>query len=212
MKIYDEFEAWMQNGAPEEKLGDESEYPIAGCREVIARAAKEAIDIEAERVLCVGPGSELIAGELYDEGCDVWIADESLDKLKSLVHEMPKAHFLHCDVFDVMPDLVYTEEFDAVICTYIMHRTSGEERVWAIEDFRSILSPDGRIIIGDICFWTTAEREICRRRCSDSWDADAAYIVYDDFRKLFDDNSIEFYRISHCSGVIVIEDDDYDDD
>ncbi len=211
MKNYDKFDAWMFCGAPERTFGDETEYPIAGCREVISRLIAETRALEPETVLCVGPGSESAATALYGDGCDVWIADRNMEKLKFLSSQMPKAHFLHCDIFDVMPDIAYEQQFDAIVCTYTMHTAGSEERLWAIEDFTAILSEEGRVIIGDVCFWTTAEREICRRRCRENWDNEANYIVYDEFRKLFDEHSIKFIRISHCAGIIILSDLVYDE-
>ena len=212
MKNYDKFDSWLFCGAPEGSLSDESEYPIAGCRQVISRVLSEARSLEPERALCVGPGSDVIANELYRKGCDVWIADSNLEKLQFLATQLPKAHFLHCDIFDVMPEAAYSQQFDVVVCTYIMHTTGGDDRLWTIEDFTSMLTQGGRVIIGDVCFWTTAEREICRRRCRNEWDSEASYIVYDEFRKLFQDNCTRFIRISHCAGVILLGDFSDDDE
>lgn len=212
MKIYDTFEEWMMNGAPVGELGDETEYPIAGCRRVIDQVLYDVLELAPESVLCVGPGSEKIADVLSKQNCDVWVADSNIDKLQCIAARLRNANFLHCDIFDIMPEVVYSHQFDAIVCTYIMHTTGGDDRLWTIEDFIAMLNDNGRLIIGDVCFWTTAEREICRRRCRDSWDSESHYIVYDEFRKLFDDGCVRFNRLSHCAGVITLGDFDCADD
>lgn len=204
MKNYDEFELWLLNGAPENELGDETEYPIAGCRRVLSEIIRSVRESCAETVLCIGPGSEQAARTLYAEECDVWLFDPSMERLSKFAVEMPMAHMFHYDVFDGMPAELFDTAFDAIICTYTAHMVGDDEKMWLIDDLISLLEDDGTLYIGDVCFRSSAEREICRRRCHETWDEEASYIVYDDFARYFDERCIRFSRISHCSGIIAL--------
>lgn len=202
MKNYDEFEQWLLRGAPDEEFGDETEYPIAGCREVLSEITESVLESSAQTILCIGPGSEYAARRLYDEDCDVWLFDPSMERLSGFAIEMPSAHMFHYDVFDGMPAELFDTAFDAVICTYTMHTVGDDEKMWLIDDLVSLLEDDGTLYIGDVCFWSSAEREICSRRCSETWDEEASYIVFDDFCRYFDERCVRFTRISHCAGII----------
>ena len=211
VKDYEKFEVWLQYGTPDGEMGDESEYPIAGCREVLAKIAKKIKKTKAESVLCIGAGSEIIARELYKDGRDVWIVDIlSFDEahMADLEAEMPEAHFLNYDFLEEMPEELDGLSFDAIACSYLLHIVGEEEKLVLIEELANMLSLYGTLYIGDVCFWTSAEHEICRRRCGESWDDEANYFVYDDFAKLFNsiygEGHISFLRISHCAGIIQI--------
>jgi len=222
MKIIDKFETWLTDGAPQGTLGDETEYPIAGCREVLARIEAEISKLNiGARVLLVGACGENIAINLYRKGYDVWFVSDTVEQLTRLSHKMPRAHMILSDVYDLGETLEYVASktntelyFDIIALTYIMHSASTEEQPWVVEQAYSFLLPGRKILIGDICFWTSAEREICRRRCSSTWDSEANYLVFDSFRNLFVNDCVTFTRLTHCSGVfsIVEPEFDYDDE
>ena len=224
MKNYDKFGEWILHGAARGELGDETEYPIAGCRETLERITDKILCRNAEKILCIGVGSEQVAIKLYNESCDVWIVETDPERLAVLQRVMPEANFISGEMleggessfFDMFCGLDSDDEddgqeieFDAIVWTYSAHRNNSEERMWILDDLTAILANEGVLYIGDVCFWTTAEREICRRRCRDFWDDDASYIVFDSFKSAvskeygFDDLT-RFTRISHCSGVIEV--------
>ncbi len=209
MKDYDQFELWLQRGAEAGAIGDETEYPIAGARKVLEGIAARACEMKPEKALCLGAGSEYAARALYNIGCDVWIIDLNAERLAELRREMPNAHFIHDDFLDEIPDEIFEDEFGVIICTYSMHFLNNESKFMLLSDLFSMLTDDGRLFLGDVCFWTTAEREMCRIRCREAWDSEASYIVYDRFcrdvsEEFGIDNLTRFTRVSHCAGIIEV--------
>ena len=206
MKNYEQFERWLTDGASPGAMGDETEYPIAGCRELLSGITARVRAQDAQSVLCMGAGSESIARDLYADGCEVYLIDMGADRAARFSGEMPGAHVIHCDFLDEIPEELYENEFDAVVFTYSAHVLSDEEKLWLIDDLADLLSESGVIYVGDVCFWTSAEREICRRRCRGTWDEDAGYIVYDDLRlaiaEMYEDGLTRFTRFSHCTGLV----------
>lgn len=222
MKNYETFEEWVLQGAIKGGIGDETEYPIAGCRETLERITEKIRRQGAEKILCIGPGSEQVAIQLYDDDCDIWIVENDPGRLAVLEAVMPEASFFGNDCLEGGEDSFFDMfggsefdaeddgqevEFDAVVWTYSAHRISDEKKMWMLDDLAATLSDEGVIYIGDVCFWTTAEREMCRRRCRSFWDDEASYLVYDSFKAWVDkeydfDDLTRFTRTSHCSGII----------
>jgi len=61
-----------------------------------------------------------------------------------------------------MPDLLKGKQFDYIICTYAIHHLQDEQKLTFIGELLDYLSPDGKILIGDVAFETKAEYEKCK--------------------------------------------------
>ncbi|MFC5735590.1 hypothetical protein ACFPWX_20010, partial [Cytobacillus gottheilii] len=93
-------------------------------------------------------------------------------------------------------------EYDFIVSTYTLHHLTDNEKISFITDLLSVLTDDGKILIGDIAFASRAELEQCKQDNQLNWDDDEFYFVYNEIKTPLEHIcKCEFVPISHCGGV-----------
>ena len=68
-----------------------------------------------------------------------------------------------------------------------------------------MIKKDGKILIGDVAFKTREMLNICKQDNLERCDSDEFYFVYEEVKRALQDIcQCEFYRVSHCGGVLII--------
>ena len=110
------------------------------------------------------------------------------------------------DLANGIPEALVNKQYDAIVSTYALHHFTDEAKVAYIKALLPLLTPTGKIYIGDIAFETKAHLEKCRQESIGYWDDDEIYFVHEEFSKLLNQTcQIEFHPISHCGGVFIIK-------
>src|SRR5438067_1549190 len=119
-------------------------------RDPVQRASLEALELTGEdRLLDLGCGtgwaSRTAAGTVSDVvGVD--ISSEMLQQARSLAEGMGSVRFASADA----EDLPFADgRFTAVLCTNAFHHYPNPRR--AVAEMKRVLSPGGRLVIGDAC-------------------------------------------------------------
>lgn len=180
-----------------------NEYPFAGYRNVLNTIYNRIKAGKGQTILDIGFGTGVLSKRLYDEGAGIYGIDFSQEMIKIAKAKMPNATFYQYDFSKGLPTELQDKKFDYIVCTYTIHHLNDAAKVSFIKELKKHLVPGGEILIGDVSFETSQEREMCKENAGEKWDDAEYYIAAEELSKEFSD--MEFIKISFCSGVFVIK-------
>jgi len=184
---------------------DNNLYPFAGYKSVLNSIFKEVMKNKNSRVLDIGFGTGILAHKLYENGHKIDGLDFSAKMIAIAKVKMPMANLLEWDISNGLPSEVRESQYDAIVSTYTLHHLSNDKKVDFIKSLLPLLTPNGKIFIGDIAFQTQEDLNTCRETSSDYWDHDEFYFVNEEISKsLVDICKCEFHPASHCGGVFIL--------
>lgn len=185
------------------QLSEESnEYPFAGYKDVLNTVYGEIKSGGGKTVLDIGFGTGILSKRLYDEGVEIYGIDFSAEMVNAAKEKMPNAKLYQFDFTKGLSKELDGQSFDFIVTTYAIHHLTDEEKVGFIKLLKIRLTPNGKILIGDIAFETKKDMELCMKQAGDEWDDEEFYIVAEDLKKFFPD--MKFMKISFCGGVSII--------
>ena len=153
------FDLWADSYDESVNLSEESNvYPFAGYREVLNSIYRMVRTSKSATVLDIGFGTEVLTNKLYKDGYSVYGFDFSEKMLEIAKTKMPEATLIKHDFTYGMPALLKGKRFDYILCTYAIHHLQDEQKLAFIAELLDYLSPNVKILIGDVAFATKAER------------------------------------------------------
>ncbi|WHY78617.1 class I SAM-dependent methyltransferase [Neobacillus sp. WH10] len=157
------------------------------------------------RVLDIGFGTGILTSKLYENGHHIDGLDFSPSMISIAHAKMPMANLIEWDISEGLPDIIKENKYDSIISTYELHHLTDEEKLLLIKNLLSLLSENGKILIGDISFQTHEQMETCRSNSINYWDAEEFYFFYEEINSHLQNYcKCEFHPISHCGGVFII--------
>jgi len=206
MKNNDGFDLWADSYDCSVKDADESnQYPFAGYKNLM-NAIYGKIMIQAPvKVFDIGFGTAMLTAKLYDGGNSISGIDFSMNMLEIAQTKMPNANLLQWDFTQGVPPVFEEEKFDFIIATYSLHHLTDDAKVDFIIKLLDLLTPQGTILIGDICFRTKEELIACKQEWRNDWDEEEIYFVFSELESRLETHcKLEFHEFSFCSGIIEI--------
>lgn len=200
------FDLWADEYDKTVQVSEENNvYPFAGYKNILNLIFNEVMKKEQSSVLDIGFGTGVLTNKLYANGHQIDGLDFSSTMIAIAQDKMPMANLMEWDISNGLPESVDAKEYDFVISTYTLHHLTNEDKVELIKNLLSVLSTQGKILIGDIAFQTREKLELCKNDSRPYWDSDEFYFVAEEIQaSLKDFCTCEYYPISHCGGVIVI--------
>lgn len=198
------FDLWA--GGYDQLVGinmDTEAYPMAGYRQVLGEIYGILRSTQARTVLDISCGTGILGAKLCAAGVKVTGIEYSVELLRLARERMPEAHLIQRDIAKGLPDVLLSRSYDAVICTYAMHRLSDDEKIALLSQMRQCLRPGGRILIGGISFETAEQRRLCREK-SDNWDDCENYAAMDEMKDRMIGTAYSYRQISDCAGLLEI--------
>ncbi|MCH5351477.1 MAG: class I SAM-dependent methyltransferase [Clostridiales bacterium] len=183
-------------------IEDARSYPFAGYKEVLGYIFRVVTAKEKAKVLDLGFGTATLTAKLYERGCEVWGQDFSKRMLELAQSKMPSAHLYQGDFSQGLVPQIKSNTYDFIVATYSLHHLSDERKIEFIPELKSLLKPNGKILIGDVAFPNGNEMALCREQSGEDWDEKEFYWVYDEISKAFP--QMEFKRFSKCAAVMTI--------
>lgn len=201
------FDLWAGQYDKTVQLSEENnQYPFAGYKEILNTIYNEIRERENSEVLDIGFGTGILASQLYENGHPIDGIDFSSEMIAIAKAKMPEANLLEWDITEGLPNELAGRKYDAIFSTYALHHLSDEQKVDFLKNLRPLLKAEGKIYIGDIAFQTRADLEKCRKDSESYWDESEHYFVYEEIKNSLENLfHCEFYPLSHCGGVIVLD-------
>ena len=198
------FDVWADGYDESVRLADESDaYPFAGYAAILKEIYGRVCASGAKTVLDIGFGTGTLAGQLYQQGCDVFGQDFSSRMIQLAQEKMPRAQLYQGDFSLGLVQELKQQRYDAIIATYALHHLTDEQKVAFLQELLSLLQDNGCIYVGDVAFATRAQLEQCKAQAGDDWDASEIYFVYDELKQAFP--QLRFEPVSHCAGLLTLK-------
>lgn len=198
------FDVWADGYDESVRLADESDaYPFAGYATILREIYGRVCASGAKTVLDIGFGTGTLAGQLYQQGCDVFGQDFSSRMIQLAQGKMPRAKLYQGDFSLGLVQELKQQRYDAIIATYALHHLTDEQKVAFFQELLPLLQDNGCIYVGDVAFATRAQLEQCKAQAGDDWDASEIYFVYDELKQAFP--QLRFEPVSHCAGLLTLK-------
>lgn len=198
------FDVWADGYDESVRLADESDaYPFAGYATILKEIYGRVCASGAKTVLDIGFGTGTLAGQLYQQGCDVFGQDFSSRMIQLAQGKMPRAKLYQGDFSLGLVQELKQQRYDAIIATYALHHLTDEQKVAFLQELLPLLQDNGCIYVGDVAFATRAQLEQCKAQAGDDWDASEIYFVYDELKQAFP--QLRFEPVSHCAGLLTLK-------
>lgn len=198
------FDVWADGYDESVRLADENDaYPFAGYAAILKEIYGRVCASGAKAVLDIGFGTGTLAGQLYQQGCDVFGQDFSSRMIQLAQGKMPRAKLYQGDFSLGLVQALKQQRYDAIIATYALHHLTDEQKVAFLRELLLLLQDNGCIYMGDVAFATRAELEQCKAQAGDDWDASEIYFVYDELKQAFP--QLRFEPVSHCAGLLTLK-------
>lgn len=198
------FDVWADGYDESVRLADESDaYPFAGYATILKEIYGRVCASGAKAVLDIGFGTGTLAGQLYQQGCDVFGQDFSSRMIQLAQGKMPRAQLYQGDFSLGLVQALKQQRYDAIIATYALHHLTDEQKAAFLQELLPLLQDNGCIYVGDVAFATRAQLEQCKAQAGDDWDASEIYFVYDELKQAFP--QLRFEPVSHCAGLLTLK-------
>lgn len=198
------FDVWADGYDESVRLADESDaYPFAGYATILKEIYGRVCASGAKAVLDIGFGTGTLAGQLYQQGCDVFGQDFSSRMIQLAQGKMPRAKLYQGDFSLGLVQELKQQRYDAIIATYALHHLTDEQKAAFFQELLPLLQDNGCIYVGDVAFATRAQLEQCKAQAGDDWDASEIYFVYDELKQAFP--QLRFEPVSHCAGLLTLK-------
>lgn len=195
------FDLWADGYDRSVGLSDESgTYPFAGYKQILGEIYDRVLSSPGRKVLDIGFGTATLTAKLYAAGCTVFGQDFSPRMLALAREKMPKARLYPGDFTKGLVAPLLEEPYDAIIATYSLHHLTDSGKIAFLRSLLSLLSPSGKIYIGDVAFPNREALLNCQLKAKEEWDEDEFYFVYDELRPHFP--HCRFTPCSPCSGLL----------
>lgn len=200
------FDLWADGYDQSVREADQNdEYPFAGYAVLMNAVYGTVMRSAPAKVLDVGIGTAVLSKKLYDAGCAVTGLDFSKEMLTAARRKMPDARLILCDFSQGIPPELAGESFDFILSIYALHHLAYGTQAEFISALLKRLKPQGRMLIGDVCFATRDALDACRDLSGELWDDEEHYIVFSELRERLEGVIASFHPFSHCAGVIEIQ-------
>ena len=203
-KRSDIFDRWAESY--DEVVPGSTGFPFDGYEAVLDEVIRRAGMLEGKRVLDLGSGTGNLTKRIVRAGGEVWALDFSERMLARARRKLPDARFFQGDVLADLPPLLRIP-FDAVLSTYVFHEFPLMTKVSLIGRLAAEhLSPGGKIVIGDVSYATTADRQAELDRQGEMVDEDEEYWAADVAVSALKSAgfTVDYTQVSSCGGVYVV--------
>ena len=200
------FDLWADNYDETVQISEENDlYPFAGYKEILNTIYNIVMEKEHSYVLDIGFGTGVLTTKLYEGGHQIDGIDFSSKMISMAKTKMPKANLMEWDISKGIHPEISENKYDFIVSTYTLHHLTDKAKIPFIQKLLSMMKQDGKILIGDVAFKTREMLNICKQDNLERWDSDEFYFVYEEVKRaLRDVCQCEFYKVSHCGGVLVI--------
>lgn len=169
-----DFDRWASSY--DQHVTDDGLFPFDGYDRILQRICALASP-RSGLVLELGTGTGNLTKRLADHGADVWGLDFSEAMLAEARKKAPSAHLAQADLLAAFPNS-YDRHFPVIVSSYVFHEFITADK-WALLQRLIVdhLSPNGRIIIGDIGFPDAGARDAARVAAGERWDEEHYWLA-----------------------------------
>jgi putative AdoMet-dependent methyltransferase len=200
------FDRWA--GDYDDSVREHSEgYPFEGYYDVLNRVCELVGDCSGKIVLDLGVGTGLLSLELFRQGANVVGVDFSPRMLDIARSRMPKGRFVCADLTQGLPSELKNMQFDTIVSGYAFHHLEEDQKNALVQEAVGHLVSGGILVVADISFETTKDRQDCRFHSGNQWDDSEHYTIAEEAVPKLAGMGItaSYEQISCCAGVLAAQ-------
>ena len=198
------FDAWQaQYDADVAACEAAEDYPFAGYTELQQQIFDIVHAREGVSALELGCGTGRMAARLLQAGHPVMAVDFSENMLAAAAKNAPGAELLQAELADV-PQKLAGRAFDCIYAAYSLHHLPDADKYALLDELRTLLNPEGVILVGDVSFPDRAGLEAVRDAYEDDWDDSEFYLVRDELEAALPRFDVDCIPISFCADVLIL--------
>ena len=167
-------------------------YPFAGYKDLLNTIYNNIRKKDTGKILDIGFGTATLTKKLYDDNYAIFGVDFSKKMINIAKQKMPNANLFCYDFSNGLPKNLKREKFDFIISTYAIHHLTDIQKIQFFKLLYTMLNNSGKILIGDVAFYTKKELDKCRQDNIDYWDNDEIYITFDFLKQNLTEFNISF--------------------
>ena len=184
------------------------EYPFAGYFDALDQLFDLADSREGSSVLDLGIGTAVLARRLAEKGHPVAGVDFSAEMCARARESLPGALILRHDLTLGLPPELAGRRFDFIVASYSLHHLTEEQKTALLRALRDHLTPDGAVLIADVCFPDEAALRECRAAYGDQWDDEEYYFTEAGLRAALPEYHVDAIPVSFCADVLILSPED----
>lgn len=198
------FDAWQaQYDADVAACEAAGDYPFAGYTELQQQMFDIVHAREGVSALDLGCGTGRMAARLLEAGHPVTAVDFSENMLAAAAKNAPGAELVKAALEEV-PEKLAGRAFDCIYAAYSLHHLPDENKYALLDKLKTMLNPEGVIVLGDVSFPDRAGLEAVKDAYEDDWDDSEHYLVRDELEQALPGFDVDCIPISFCADVLVL--------
>jgi putative AdoMet-dependent methyltransferase len=174
--------------------------------DIIAEYIMDTNDTNKKKVLDIGIGT----ASLYEKINPSHIELTGIDNCEAMIEiaklRVPEANIINHNLKKGLPYDLEDEKFDFIVVSYVFMHFDFEFILYFIDLFRNHLAPFGKLLIGDVMFYSQEKKENFIKDHLQDNHLDLYYHVYEDILDRIEDNyDLSFMEINQYTGLIIVE-------
>lgn len=174
--------------------------------DIIAEYIMDTNDTKKKKVLDIGIGT----ASLYEKINPNQIELTGIDNCEAMIEiaklRVPEANIINHNLKKGLPHDLENETFDFIVVSYVFMHFDFEFLLYFIDLFRKHLAPFGKLLIGDVMFYSEDQKEKFVRDYNEDQHLNLHFHVYEDILERIDDNyDLSFMEINQYTGLIIVE-------
>ena len=202
------FDTWQaQYEADVAACEEAGDYPFAGYTELHDQIFDIVHAREGVTALDLGCGTGKLTARLLEAGHPVTGVDFSDNMLAAARKNAPGAAFVQAELKEV-PEKLAGQTFDCIVAAYALHHLPDEDKYALLTALKTLLKPEGVIILGDVSFPDREGLEAVREAYEEEWDDSEFYLVREELEAALPQFDVDCIPISFCADVLILSPND----
>ena len=198
------FDTWQaQYEADVAACEEAGDYPFAGYTELHDQIFDIVHAREGVTALDLGCGTGKLTARLLEAGHPVTGVDFSDNMLAAARKNAPGAAFVQAELKEV-PEKLAGQTFDCIVAAYALHHLPDEDKYALLTALKTLLKPEGVIILGDVSFPDREGLEAVREAYEEEWDDSEFYLVREELEAALPQFDVDCIPISFCADVLIL--------
>ncbi len=174
--------------------------------DIIAEYISERNNDNRVKVLDIGIGTASLYEKIIPEKLDLVGIDNCEAMLEIAKLRCPEARLINFNIKKGLPEELKNERFDFIVISYVFMHFDFEFILYFIDLFRKHLAPFGKLLIGDVMFYSQENKEKFLKSDDKYEILGLNYHVYEEILERIDDNyDLSFMEVNVYTGIIIVE-------
>jgi len=174
--------------------------------DIFAEYISEKGNGERLKILDIGIGTASLYEKIMPEKIDLTGIDNCEAMLEIAKLRCPDAKLINHNIKKGMPKGLENEKYDFIVISYVFMHFDFEFILYFIDLFRKHLAPFGKLLIGDVMFYSHDNKSKFLKANPDNEIQGLYYHVYEDILERVEDNyDLSFMEVNIYTGIVIVE-------